>query len=148
MLCAVLNKSWKQHPTKQLLYGHLPLISQTIKVKLTRHVGQCWSSKDKLKATFFNELLKMDTLVLANQQELIYINSVETVFSLEDQLEAIYYRDEWSERVRECVREVYAVSVIWWCIYVWWESVCIYIYIYIYIYAHVHICNWGLLKKF
>ena len=24
MLWAVLNKSWRQHPTKQQLYGHLP----------------------------------------------------------------------------------------------------------------------------
>ena len=30
MLRAVLNKSWKQHPTKQQLYGHLPPILQTI----------------------------------------------------------------------------------------------------------------------
>ena len=28
MLHAVLNKSWKQHPTKQQLYSHLPPISQ------------------------------------------------------------------------------------------------------------------------
>ena len=27
MLHAVLNKSWKHHPTKQQLYGYLPLIS-------------------------------------------------------------------------------------------------------------------------
>ena len=27
---AVLNKSWKQHPTKQQLYSYLPPISQTI----------------------------------------------------------------------------------------------------------------------
>ena len=24
MLCAVLNKSWKQHPKNQLLYSHFP----------------------------------------------------------------------------------------------------------------------------
>ena len=24
MLRAILNKSWRQHPTKQMLYGHLP----------------------------------------------------------------------------------------------------------------------------
>ena len=30
MLRAILNKSWKQHPTKQLLYGHLLPISQII----------------------------------------------------------------------------------------------------------------------
>ena len=30
MLQTVLNKSWKQHPIKKQLYGHLPLISKTI----------------------------------------------------------------------------------------------------------------------
>ena len=30
---AVLNKSWKQHLTKQHLYGHLPPIKQTIQVR-------------------------------------------------------------------------------------------------------------------
>ena len=28
--CAILNKSWKQQPTKQQQFGHLPPISQTI----------------------------------------------------------------------------------------------------------------------
>ena len=32
MLQAVLNKSWRQHPTKQQLYGHLPPITKTINV--------------------------------------------------------------------------------------------------------------------
>ena len=30
MYRAILNKSWRQHPTKQQLYGHLPLITKTI----------------------------------------------------------------------------------------------------------------------
>ena len=33
MLQAILNKSWKQHPTKQQLYGHLPSIMKIIKVR-------------------------------------------------------------------------------------------------------------------
>ena len=33
MLRAVLNKSWWQHPTKQQLYGHLPLIMKIIQVR-------------------------------------------------------------------------------------------------------------------
>ena len=37
MLPAILNKSWRQHPTKQQLYGHLPPITKTIKVRWTRH---------------------------------------------------------------------------------------------------------------
>ena len=38
MLRAILNKSWRQHPSKQQLYGHLPPVTKTIKVRQTRHV--------------------------------------------------------------------------------------------------------------
>ena len=41
MLEAILNKSWKRHPTKQQLYGHLPPITKTIQVRRTRHAGHC-----------------------------------------------------------------------------------------------------------
>ena len=48
MLRAVLNTSWRQHPTKQLLYGHLPPITKIIQISRTRHAGHCWRSKDEL----------------------------------------------------------------------------------------------------
>ena len=48
MLRAILNKSWRQHRTKQQLYGHLPPITKTIKVRWTRHAGHCWRSRDEL----------------------------------------------------------------------------------------------------
>ena len=48
MLRAILNKSWKQHPTKQQLYGHLPPITKTIKVRRTRHAGHCWRNMNEL----------------------------------------------------------------------------------------------------
>ena len=32
MLRAILNKSWRQHPTRHQLYGHLPPIMKTIQV--------------------------------------------------------------------------------------------------------------------
>ena len=48
MLHAALSKAWRQHPTKQQLYGYLPPIMKTIKVKRTRHAGHCWRSKDEL----------------------------------------------------------------------------------------------------
>ena len=50
MLWAILNKSWRQHPTKQQLYGHLPPIMKTIKVRQTRHARHCWRSRDELKS--------------------------------------------------------------------------------------------------
>ena len=48
MLRAILNKSWRQHPTKQQLYLQLPPITKTIQVRRTRHTGHCWSCRDEL----------------------------------------------------------------------------------------------------
>ena len=48
MLRAILNKSWRQHPTKHQLYGYLPPITKTILVRRTRHAGYYWRSKDEL----------------------------------------------------------------------------------------------------
>ena len=48
MLQAILNKSWRQHPTKQQLYGHLPPILKTTQIRRTGLAGHCWRSKDKL----------------------------------------------------------------------------------------------------
>ena len=39
MLRAIFNKSWRQHPTRHQLYGHLPPIMKTIQVRWTRHAG-------------------------------------------------------------------------------------------------------------
>ena len=41
MLRAISNISWRQHPTNQQLYGHLPTITKTIQVRQTRHAGHC-----------------------------------------------------------------------------------------------------------
>ena len=48
MLRAILNKSWRQHPTKQQLYGHLQSINKTIQVRRSRHAGHCRRSCDEL----------------------------------------------------------------------------------------------------
>ena len=48
MLRAILNKSWRQHPTRHQLYGHLPPITKTIQVRRTRHAGNCCRSRDEL----------------------------------------------------------------------------------------------------
>ena len=53
MLGATLNKSWKQHPTKQQQYGHLPPMSRIIKIRQTRHAVHCWRSKDELISDIF-----------------------------------------------------------------------------------------------
>ena len=48
MLRAILNKSWRQHPTRHQLYGHLPPVTKTIQVRRTRDAGHCWRSRDEL----------------------------------------------------------------------------------------------------
>ena len=50
MLRAIWNKSWRQHSTKQQLYGHEPPIMKTIKIRRTGYAGHCWRSKDELKS--------------------------------------------------------------------------------------------------
>ena len=48
MLRAILNKSWRQHPTRHQLYGQLPPVTKTIQVRRTRHAEHWWRSKDEL----------------------------------------------------------------------------------------------------
>ena len=48
MLRAILNNSWRQHPTKHQLYGQLLAMTKTIQVRRTRHAGHCWRSRNEL----------------------------------------------------------------------------------------------------
>ena len=45
MLRAVLNKSWRQHPTRHQLYGHLPPITKTIQVRRTMNDREKWRER-------------------------------------------------------------------------------------------------------
>ena len=51
MLRAILDKSWRQHPTRHQLYGHLPPITKTIQVRRTRHTGHTWPCKSRTTST-------------------------------------------------------------------------------------------------
>ena len=107
MLSTALNKSWKQHPTKHQLYGHLPPISQIIQEMQTRHAEEV---RINSLAVVFYGLLSMDTPVLADQQKLTFISCVDTECYLEDLPSAMVDRDVWQERVKG----IYAVTMPWW----------------------------------
>ena len=47
ILWAILNKSWRLHPTKQHLYSHQQTITKTIQVRRT---GPCCRNMDELKS--------------------------------------------------------------------------------------------------
>ena len=128
MLRVILNKSWRQHPTKQQLYGHLPLIMKTIQVKRTRPAGRCWRSRDDRNYV----LLWTPSYGRANagRPARTYIQQLceDTGCNTEDIPEAMNDREKWWERVRD----ICAGGTTWWW---WWWYMRWYIYIYIYIYT-------------
>ena len=48
ILRAILNKFWRQHPTKQQLFGHLPPITKATEIIRAKHAIHSWRSRDKL----------------------------------------------------------------------------------------------------
>ena len=107
MMRAILNKSWRQHPTKQQLYGHLPPITKTIQVRRTRHAGHCWRSDIPLGTP-------------AGWLAWTYIQQLceDTGYRPEDLPEVMNDREEW----RESVRDIRAGGKTWCmyvCMYVW-----------------------------
>ena len=105
MLRAILNKSWRQHPTKQQLYGHQPPITKTIQVRRPIRVGHCWGSKDKLISDI-HLWNPSHGRAKAGRPARTYIQQLcaDRGCSPEDLLEAIDDREEWWERVRDiCV---------------------------------------------
>ena len=76
MLRAILNKSWRQHPTRHQIYGHLPLITKTIQVRRTRHAGHYWRSRDELISDVLLWTPHMAKQKQDNQLEHIYSSYV------------------------------------------------------------------------
>ena len=102
ILRTVLNKSWRQHPTKQ--YGQLKPITKTIKIKRTRHAGHSWRSRDE----FISDILLCTPShgrAKAGYQARTYIQQLcaDTGCSLEDLPKAMDDREsrlEWVRNIR------------------------------------------------
>ena len=122
MLRAILNKSWRQHPTRHQLYVHLPPITKTIQVRWIRRTGHCWRSKDEL----ISDVLLWTPAygqAKAGRPSQTYIPQLceDTGCNHEDLPKAMNNREKWRERVRD----IRAGGTAWW----WWWYICIYIYI-------------------
>ena len=102
MLRAILNKSWRQHPTRHQLYGYQPPITKTIQVRRTRHAGHCWRSRDELIS---DVLLWTHTYgrAKAERPAQTYIQQLceDTGCSPEDLPGRMNDRVKWRERVRD-----------------------------------------------
>ena len=116
MLRTILNKSWRQHPTKQQLYGHLPPITKNIKVRRIRHGGHCWRSRDVLISDVLLWTPSHDG-AKAGWPPRPYIQQLfdDTGCSTEDLSEAMNDREGWRERVWD-IRA--GGTTRWW----WWEA--------------------------
>ena len=112
MLRAILNKSWRQHPTRHQLYGHLPRITKTIQVRWTRHAGHCWEAG----TSSCDVLLWNPTYgrAKAGRPARTYIQQLceDSGCSPKDKPEAMNDKEKWRERVRD----IRASGMIWW----WW----------------------------
>ena len=102
MLRAILNKSWRQHPTRHQLYGFLPPITKTIQVRRTRHAGHCWRSRDEL----ISDVLLWTPIysrAIAERPAQTYIQQLcgDTGCSPKDLSKAMNGREKWRERVRD-----------------------------------------------
>ena len=115
MLQAILNKFWRQHPTRHQLYGHLPPITKIIQVRRTRHAGHCWRNRDELRSDL---LLLTPTYgrAKAGRPARTYIEQLceDTGSSPEDLPEPKNDREKW----REKVRDIWASGTTWW--WRWW----------------------------
>ena len=113
ILRAILNKSWRQHPIKHQLYGHLPPITKTIQVRRAWHAGHCWRSRDEIIS---DVLLWTPTYGRAKSgwPTRTYIQQLceDTGCSPEDLPEAMNEREKLWERVWD----IRAGGSTWW----WW----------------------------
>ena len=102
ILRAILNKSWRQHLTKQQQYGHLPPITKNIKVRRTRHAGHCWRSRAELISHVIlwipsHGRAKSGRPARTDIQQLCE----DTGCSPEDLSEVMNDREGWRERIRD-----------------------------------------------
>ena len=122
MLHAILNRSWRQYPTKQHLYDHLPAIMKTIKIRWTRLMGHCCRSR---KEHISDVLLLTPShgWAKAGRPARTYIQQLcaDMRCSAEDLPKAIDNREVWRERVRN----IHADSMTWW--WWWWWYIHLYI---------------------
>ena len=102
MLRAILNKSWRLHPTKQQLCDHLSPITKTFEVRWTRRVGHCWRTRDKLLWTPSHGRAKTGLPARISIQQF----SADTGCSPEDLPEAIDDREGYRESFRDIRTDV------------------------------------------
>lgn len=100
MLCTVLNISWKEHLTRQRLYGTLPTLSSTIRERCLRFAGHCGRTKEELVSSMLLWTPKHGyTKVGRPSKTYIQLIAQDPGCKTEELKSLMQDRDQWRERV-------------------------------------------------
>ena len=125
------EQSWRQHPTKQQLCGHLPPITKAIQFRWTSHAGHCWRSRDELISDVF-QWIHSHGREKARRPVRNYIQQLcaDTGCSPEDLPEAMDDWEEWRERIRVICID----GATWW----WFIGISITFSFFFHTHTHTH----------
>ena len=98
---AVFNKSWKQHPAKEELYGNIPVISEIVRERRTKYAGHCYRSKDELVGDLLLWIPNHGHSSIGRPRR-TYIDKLsnDVGMPVDDLKPSMEDRDVWRERVR------------------------------------------------
>ena len=149
MLWVVLNKSWRQHPTRHQLYGHLPPITKTIQVRRTRHARHSWRSRGE----FISKVL-LWTPTQGDQHEHTFSNYVRIQDVVQKTCQWLWtigksgerqsgisvlpaWHDDDDDIYINTVKDIYIYIYIYMCVCV---CVCTYVCTYVFLYIWTCLC--------
>ena len=118
MLRAILNKSWRQHPTRCQLYGHLPPITKTIQFRRARHADTAGEAKTSSLVTYYYGSPHMAQKKQDDQPELTYSSYVRTQNVTQKTCRRWWPIGKSSEQM---VKDIRAGGTSWW--WWWWKIV-------------------------
>ena len=103
MIRAALNKSWKEHLTKEELYKRIPMVTETIRKQRTSFAGHCRRADNELAITVLLWQPQQGQRSRGRPAKTYVDQLVEdTECTLEEIPNAMNDRDGWIKRVNEC----------------------------------------------
>ena len=102
LLMRVKHLSWKQHPTKNIIYGDLPPVSNIVRSKRVQFAGHCFRATSEIISPL---VLWKPSSVGRRSRKLTYVDTLvrDTGLDLQDLKTAMLDRKCWREIVQSIV---------------------------------------------
>ena len=99
LLMRVKHLSWKQHPTKNIIYGDLPPVSNIVRSKRVQFAGHCFRATSEIISPL---VLWKPSSVGRRSRKLTYVDTLvrDTGLDLQDLKTAMLDRNCWREIVQ------------------------------------------------